>query len=78
MSLKTIVHLIVAVVITLFLPYALFGKHKKLARSMAVINGIEISLALIFLEPLFLIANPFLVLLAVSPIWKKMNHAPSK
>ena len=72
---KTAIHLIVAVAITLFLPYALFGKHKKLASCIALFNGIELSLALVFLEPLFLVANPFLALLAVSPIWKKITHA---
>lgn len=75
---KTAVHLIVAVIVTLFLPYALFAKFKKLGRCLALINGVEISLALVFLEPLFLVANPFLALLAVSPILKRNTHAPVK
>lgn len=75
---KHAIHLLLAVVVTLVLPYALFGKNKQVAKWLAFINGIEISLALVFLEPLFLLANPFLALLAVSPIWKKTTHASLK
>lgn len=71
-------HLLVAIVIALLLPYALFGKDKKTAGWIAFVNGLEISLACVFLQPLFLIANPFLALFALSPIWTKRTHAPSK
>lgn len=72
MNLKEkIMKLSIAMILVAFLPYPLFGKHKKIARSVAVLNGFQISLACAFLEPLFLIANPFLALFAISPIWKR-------
>lgn len=72
-SLKYLRHLLLAVAIALLLPYALFGKHKKTARWIALINGVQISLAYVFFEPAFLIPNPFLALFALSPIWKKID-----
>ena len=71
-------HLLFAVVIVLLLPYALFGKDKKTAGWIAMVNGIQISMACIFMQPYFLIANPFLALYAISPIWKKKTNAASK
>ena len=65
--------LLIAIAIALLLPYALFGKHKKTARWIALINGVQISLTCVFFEPLFLIFNPFLALFALSPIWKKID-----
>ena len=64
-----------AIFVVLFLPNILFGKRKKLANWLAFINGIEISLACIFLEPLFLLFNPFLAIFASSSIWKNARHA---
>lgn len=64
-----------AMIVVLFLPYVLFGKRKKLANWLAFVNGIEISMACIFLEPLFLAFNPFLAFFASSSIWKKTRHA---
>ena len=64
-------HLLVAIGIVLLLPYAFFGKDKKTAGWIAFVNGMAISLACVFLQPLFLIANPFLALFALSPIWTK-------
>ena len=65
--------LLIAIAIALLLPYALFGKHKKTARWIALINGVQISLACVFFEPLFLVSNPFLALFALSPLWKEFN-----
>ena len=72
------VHLFVALIVVLFLPYALFGKDKRTARWIAFVNGLEISLACVFLQPLFLIANPFLALFSLSPLWKRESHAIRK
>jgi len=66
---------VIAVAVVVLLPYALFGKNKKLSGWIAFMNGIQISLALFFLEPLFLVPNPFLSIFACSPIWKRMTHA---
>lgn len=75
---KQVVHLFVAIVVVLLLPYALFGKDKRTAGWIAFVNGLEISLACVFLQPLFLIANPFLSLFALSPFWKRQTHAIRK
>jgi len=61
--------------VVLLVPYALFGNNKKVAGWIAFFNGLEISLSLVFLEPLFLLTNPFLALFAISPMWRRMNHA---
>lgn len=68
---KNGLHLLIALGIVLLLHYALFGKNKKTAGWIAFFNGLEISLACVFLQPLFLIVNPFLALFALSPIWTK-------
>lgn len=68
----------VAVTVVLFFPFALFGNSKRISRWIALFNGIEISFALVFFEPFFLLPNPFLALLASSPIWTKRNHVARK
>lgn len=60
-----------AVLVVALVPYALFGKHKKIARWLAISNGMQISLAIIFFQPLFLLPNPFLALIAMSRMVKK-------
>lgn len=77
-SLNDWVRIPFAVMIVLLFPYALFGHHKKTAGYIALINGIQISLTWIFMQPYFLIANPFLALYATSPIWKKKINAATK
>lgn len=67
-----------AVLVVALVPYALFGKHKKIASWVALFNGIELSLAIAFLEPLYLLTNPFIALAAVSLNSKKTNNAISK
>lgn len=74
-----IIHVLLAAVIVTLVPYAIFGQSKRVGAVLAVINGVQISLAGIFFEPLWLLANPFLALLAaVSPVWKKKRHAIGK
>ena len=73
-----VLELAVGLLVVAFVPYALFGKNKKFAGWLAFINGMEISLALVFLEPLLLLPNPFLALYASSSIWTKRNHVARK
>jgi len=68
-------HLFVAIIVVLFLPYALFGKNKKVSGWIALLNGMQLSLTAVFLEMLFLAPNPFLAIFAVSPMWKRFTHA---
>ncbi len=72
---------LLAVLVVALVPYALFGKHKKIARWLALINGMQISLTLIYLEPLFLLPNPFLAIVSMSRIVKKhlgLTHSSYK
>lgn len=78
MLIRKQVHICLAILVVALLPYALFGRHKKIARWVALFNGIELSLAIAFLEPLYLLTNPFIALAAVSLNSKKTNNAISK
>ena len=75
---KDLKHAVIAGIIALLIPYALYGKDTKASRCIALLNGIELSLACLFFQPLFLLANPFLAIFALSPSWKKMIHATNK
>lgn len=68
-------YVLFAVVVALLFPYALFSKDKKIGKWIAMVNGMQISMACIFMQPYFLITNPFLALFAFSPTWKKINAA---
>lgn len=72
------IHIFLALIVVALVPYALFGKHKKLAGWLALINGIQISLALVFLEPLYLLTNPFIALAGVSKKPKETINAKFK
>lgn len=68
-------HIAIALPVVMLLPYALFGQNKKVSACIALMNGIQISLGLVFLDVLFLAPNPFLAIFAVSPMWKRFTHA---
>lgn len=68
-------HVAIALPVVILFPYALFGQNKKALAWVALLNGIQISLTLIFFEPLLLLPNPFLSIFACSPIWKRITHA---
>lgn len=70
-----IVEIAFSLCIVTLLPYALFGKNKKVSGWLAFLNGMQISLAVVFFEPLFFLPNPFLALFASSSMWKSTRHA---
>lgn len=71
----SVLNLFLAGLVVTLVPYALFGRNRKLAAWVAFLNGVLISLSLAFLEPTFLLPNPLIALVAISPLWAKKHHA---
>jgi len=71
----SVLNLLLAGLVVTLAPYALFGKKRNLAAWIAFLNGVLISLSLAFVEPLFLLPNPLIALVAISPLRAKKHHA---